>query len=265
MPETAEETRRRAADGRHFTIDHDQVSFAGTSLVYGELDLADALDLDQAIRGIADQLKDLGSTEPLDVRRSVAAGDLARRQLALDLSRRHLGGSRRLRSNVRSRGGRSPCSCTCTSPPSRAPAGWAGGEHPQPGHRRADPDLVRPPGRPGGGEAGARPGRPRPRRGLRGPRPDRRARRAARPHLRLPLVHQARPPAPPRRARLRLRPRRPPRPGQGRPARATSPPCAGDTTGSRPTAAGPTPPSNPAPTSGRPRTATSTSATTKAP
>ncbi len=58
MPETAEETRRRAADGRHFTIEHDQVSFAGTSLVHGELDLADALDLDQAIRGIADQLKD---------------------------------------------------------------------------------------------------------------------------------------------------------------------------------------------------------------
>ncbi len=85
MPETAEETRRRAADCRHFTIEHDQVSFAGTSLIHGELDLADALDLDQAIRGIADQLKDLGSTEPLDVRRSVAAGDLARRQLALDL------------------------------------------------------------------------------------------------------------------------------------------------------------------------------------
>ena len=30
MPQTAEETRRRAADGRHFTIDHDQVSFAGS-------------------------------------------------------------------------------------------------------------------------------------------------------------------------------------------------------------------------------------------
>ena len=51
MPETAEETRRRAAaDGRHFTVDHDQVSFAGTSLIHGEVDLADALDLDQAVR-----------------------------------------------------------------------------------------------------------------------------------------------------------------------------------------------------------------------
>ena len=48
MPETAEQTRRQAADGRHFTVDHHQVSFAGTSYVHGELDLADALDLDQA-------------------------------------------------------------------------------------------------------------------------------------------------------------------------------------------------------------------------
>ena len=56
--------------------------------MHGELDLADALDLDEAIRGIADQLKALGSTESLDVRRSVAAGELARRQLALDLHHR---------------------------------------------------------------------------------------------------------------------------------------------------------------------------------
>ena len=85
MPETAEAERRRAADGRHFTIDHQQVSFAGTSLVHGELDLADALDLDDAIRAIAGSYADLGSAEPLDVRRSQAVGELARRQLALDL------------------------------------------------------------------------------------------------------------------------------------------------------------------------------------
>ncbi len=85
MPETAEETRRRAADGRHFTIDHDQVSFAGTSVVHGEVDLADALDLDQAVGHRAAHLKELGCTESLDVRRAMAIGDLARRQLALDL------------------------------------------------------------------------------------------------------------------------------------------------------------------------------------
>jgi len=86
MPEKAAQRRREAADGRHFTIDHQQVSFAGTSLVTGELDLADALDLDDAVRGIAAQLADLGSEDSLDVRRSVAVGELARRQLALDLT-----------------------------------------------------------------------------------------------------------------------------------------------------------------------------------
>jgi hypothetical protein len=30
MPEAAEETRRRAADSRHFTVDHDQISFSGS-------------------------------------------------------------------------------------------------------------------------------------------------------------------------------------------------------------------------------------------
>jgi hypothetical protein len=85
MPETAHETRRRAADGRHFTVDHDQVYFPGTSYVHGELDLADALELDQAVTARAGQLKDLGCTESLDVRRAIAVGELARRQLALDL------------------------------------------------------------------------------------------------------------------------------------------------------------------------------------
>ncbi len=263
MPETAEETRRRAADSRHFTIEHDQVSFAGTSLVHGELDLADALDLDQAIRGIADHLKDLGSTESLDVRRSVAVGDLARRQLALDLQTGDCGGTADRGSG---RGGRSPCSCTCTSPPSRARGGVGRVENTRsPVTVEQIRDLVRPPRRPGGREAGARPGRPRPRRGLRGPRPDRRTGCASRPTS----ASSRGAPGPPAGSELMNTAATAttscPTAGQGRPARATSRPCAGDTTGSRPTAAGPTPSSNPAPTSGRPRTATSTSATTKAP
>jgi hypothetical protein len=85
MPETAEATRRQAADSRHLEVDHHQVSFAGTSLVHGELDLADALDLDAALAAEAAALKDLGSTESLDVRRSIALGALARRQLPLNL------------------------------------------------------------------------------------------------------------------------------------------------------------------------------------
>jgi hypothetical protein len=86
MPETAQERQRKAADGRHFDIDHDQVSFNGTSRVHGELDLADALDLEAAISAGAEELKQLGSDDSLDVRRSSAAGELARSQLSLDLT-----------------------------------------------------------------------------------------------------------------------------------------------------------------------------------
>jgi len=85
MPQTAEARRTAAADRRHFTIEHTRVSFDGTSLVHGELDLADALDLEAAISHGAAARSALGSTDTLDVRRAAAAGDLARRQLALDL------------------------------------------------------------------------------------------------------------------------------------------------------------------------------------
>src|SRR4051812_1596888 len=85
MPEYAAEQRTRAADQRYFTIEHDQVSFAGTSRVHGELDLADALDLDDAVAAGAQQLADLGSTETLDARRAAAVGILARGQQPLPL------------------------------------------------------------------------------------------------------------------------------------------------------------------------------------
>src|SRR3954454_1458889 len=85
MPELAAEQRDRAAEQRYFAIDHDQVSFAGTSRVHGELDLADALDLEDAVRTAAEQLKALGNPESLDVRRSLAVGMLARGEQALEL------------------------------------------------------------------------------------------------------------------------------------------------------------------------------------
>src|SRR6266508_3450603 len=86
MPGYAAEQRNNAADQRHFTIEHDQVSFAGTSRVHGELDLADALDLEDAIRTGAQQLADLGSEDTLDVRRASAVGILARGQQPLNLT-----------------------------------------------------------------------------------------------------------------------------------------------------------------------------------
>src|SRR3954452_16746750 len=74
MPEFAAEQRDRAAEQRYFAIEHDKVSFAGTSRVHGELDLADALDLEDAVRTGAEQLKALGHQDCLDVRRSLAIG-----------------------------------------------------------------------------------------------------------------------------------------------------------------------------------------------
>jgi hypothetical protein len=83
MPAQAAEDAARAAESRHLSIDHTQVSFGGTTRIEGELDLGDALELDAALTRGAESLKAAGSTEPLDVRRAMATGDLARRQLAL--------------------------------------------------------------------------------------------------------------------------------------------------------------------------------------
>jgi hypothetical protein len=85
MPEYAAQRRDAAADQRHFSIEHDQVSFAGTARIHGELDLADALDLEDAVATGAEQLKALGNEESLDVRRSLAVGVLARGEQPLDL------------------------------------------------------------------------------------------------------------------------------------------------------------------------------------
>jgi hypothetical protein len=86
MPATATEHAARAADQRRFVVDHRQVSFTGTTKVYGELDLADALDLDAAITARAAHLAALGSDLHLDARRAAAAGELARADLTLDLT-----------------------------------------------------------------------------------------------------------------------------------------------------------------------------------
>ncbi|NPC95928.1 HNH endonuclease signature motif containing protein [Nocardioides sp. zg-DK7169] len=84
-PEGAEKQRRQAADGRRFDVHTEAADSDGTVQVEATLDLADALDLDAAIRQGAAELAALGSEESLDVRRSMAAGELARRQLTFDL------------------------------------------------------------------------------------------------------------------------------------------------------------------------------------
>ena len=84
-PEQTEADRRAAADQRHFDIAIAQAGVEGTVRIDGELDLADALDLEAAIAADAHAQLRLGSVESLDVRRSVAAGNLARAQQSLEL------------------------------------------------------------------------------------------------------------------------------------------------------------------------------------
>ena len=84
MPEEAEERRRAAWDQTHLTINHHGVGIAGTSMITGEIDYLDALDLDDAVRAEAQRLGDLGNTKTLDQRRALALGNIARRDLTLD-------------------------------------------------------------------------------------------------------------------------------------------------------------------------------------
>ncbi len=83
-----------SVDPRHATLHDDDVHFAGTMRFEAELDIADALDLNQALAQKAAEQKALGSTESLDVRRAKALGDLARTQTALDLFAAGQGSSR---------------------------------------------------------------------------------------------------------------------------------------------------------------------------
>ncbi|MDQ4052722.1 MAG: HNH endonuclease [Actinomycetota bacterium] len=83
-PEAAEAKRREAAESRHCDVHLEQVSYDGTVRIDGELDLDDALAFEEAIRTGAKQQAALGATEPLDVRRARAVGELARRQFAFD-------------------------------------------------------------------------------------------------------------------------------------------------------------------------------------
>jgi hypothetical protein len=91
-PEEAERRRVRAADDRRFDVHLNRRGANGTDgtvEVSGSLDLLDALDLEDAVKKGAKTLGDLGCEESLDVRRSMAVGEMARNQLALDLSDTH--------------------------------------------------------------------------------------------------------------------------------------------------------------------------------
>ncbi len=82
-PDKAEADRAKAADHRHFDIG--DVDEHGLVHLDGLLDAADGHDLDQAVARRAEVLGRLGDESSLDVRRSKAAAELARQDLALDL------------------------------------------------------------------------------------------------------------------------------------------------------------------------------------
>ncbi|WP_148612748.1 HNH endonuclease signature motif containing protein [Nocardioides rubriscoriae] len=84
-PDEAERRRKKAAEHRHADVHLGHANTSGTVEMTATLDLADAIDLEAALKNGAQALADLGSTESLDVRRSQALGEMGRQQLALDL------------------------------------------------------------------------------------------------------------------------------------------------------------------------------------
>ncbi|GAA1540741.1 hypothetical protein GCM10009788_49400 [Nocardioides humi] len=86
-PERAEAERATAADQRYVEVGDPDPHGNTHGIVHlsGVLDAVDGHDLDEAIARRARLLGDLGNDAPLDVRRSIALGELARADLMLDL------------------------------------------------------------------------------------------------------------------------------------------------------------------------------------
>lgn len=75
-----------AIDSLHVTLGNAGETSVGTIDVSATLTTAGALDLDNALRAAAEELKALGSPEPLGARRARALGQMARRQTAFELA-----------------------------------------------------------------------------------------------------------------------------------------------------------------------------------
>ena len=85
-PEATEAERLAAAEAGHFDIALADVGVNGRVRIDGDVDLADALDLEAAVSADAHGQLLLGSTDSIDVRRAKAVGNLARNQDTLDLT-----------------------------------------------------------------------------------------------------------------------------------------------------------------------------------
>ena len=290
MPEQAEQRRRQAWDQTHLTINHHGVGIAGTSTITGEIDLLDALDLDQALTEEAHRLGQLGNPKTLHQRRATAIGNIARRDLTLDYPNDTTSG---------------PTSGTTADTPAEETEARSAKPDTKPAarpvvlHLHLSESAVRNPCTCGGQRAdAAQVGRVE---NTRSPVTAQTIRDwVGRPDLNLtikPVIDLADhisveayevpdriaepvalrtspasspgapdPPADSDPTNTPATTTTPPHTTRADPpAPARSHPCADDTTASKPTAAGPTTPSNPAPTSGPAPTTTNTCATTPAP
>ncbi len=88
-PDEAEARRQAAAEARRVDVHTRDTDRTGTAEVTATTDLADALDLETALAHAAAELAANGSTEPLDVRRSMALGVIARHYLGDALNTGH--------------------------------------------------------------------------------------------------------------------------------------------------------------------------------
>ncbi|HEY0890039.1 MAG TPA: HNH endonuclease [Nocardioides sp.] len=85
-PDRAQAQAQAARECRYVTVETRHVTTDGCVQLHGILDLADALDLDDALHAVATTLAQLGSTDSLDVRRAKALGEIARNDLTLNLT-----------------------------------------------------------------------------------------------------------------------------------------------------------------------------------
>ena len=179
-PDEAEARRVAAAESRRVDV-HPDAGRTGTVDVIASTDPADALDLETAVAQAAAELKAAGSTESLDVRRSMALG---RDRPPLP--------RRRPQHRPRDRtAGEAPPGGDQRAPPGRRHRTLR--HHPRPDQRRTSEVVVHPPRHPDHHRAHPRPQPAHPGRRLRGPRPARRPGHRTRRHLHAPLVHPTRP------------------------------------------------------------------------
>jgi len=85
-PDIAEGREEAAATHRHVTFDYSSSTDTNaTAELTATLDILDALDLDHTISDLAAQMRQLGDTDPLDIRRAHALATLAHPQHTLNI------------------------------------------------------------------------------------------------------------------------------------------------------------------------------------